>query len=119
MSSSRAISEDAIPSFRSNGYTLDDRGVFVRNTGMAYHDLSKPEQGLVPSTTLRKYVLYHQCGQCLECGIPEWATSARLHLHRLQSDGLYSIHNVVALCVACHAAKHSNSRVDLVGASAS
>lgn len=97
-----------IPEFDSGGYRLDERGVY-RHT--RYVNDSKATLGLKPSTPLRRRLLYGQHGCCADCGVPEWAISHSLQIHRVEPNGLYSVWNTVLICVICHSRRHRGSAV--------
>ena len=78
-----------IPAFNAGTYALDDKGVFFNPL---YSNRSAQHSGKKPSATLRRFVIYRQGGNCASCGIPEWATSQLLQLHRKIPSGLYSIY---------------------------
>jgi 5-methylcytosine-specific restriction endonuclease McrA len=66
---------------------------------------SLTKQALRPNARTRGEVLFLWEGRCARCGVEEWRTKHRHHLHRRikgTMGGRYEVENLIPLCGPCH-----------------
>ena len=88
----------------------DDAPVFHSDGRSAFIEFSRDyshakDAGFICTSEIRAEVLFLHQGRCYICGVEEWKTRKRLHMHRVikgTSGGTYAVENVAALCSMCH-----------------